>query len=269
MAGLYAVLELAGHLYAVHLGHHDVADDQVRQLFCSHQRAFLPVGGLHNPVVVAQRVGNVLPDVVVVLDNQQQGQLHLCHLVLIFCLCPPVLRRSLFTLVQSVRIGVGYRQCHRELAALSLLALHRYLSVVQVGQRLDECQSYACARCLMAALHLVIAVEDVWQCLCCDAVARVGHADQQLSVVVRRYGDVDATLLCVLHCVGKQVVEHGGYDLRVEIHLGQAVLLVIRDGHLAVAVQLPVVQYDFPDELPDVAPCYGQPPVLCLGFSEL
>ena len=137
---------------------------------------------------------------------------------------------------------------------------------MEVGERLDECQSDACSGGLMRALGLIIALEDMRQGVGGDAIACVGHADDDAFVAVGTHFHVDVSLLGVLDCVREEVVEHGSDDLRVEVNKWQVFVHLARERHLRVVVQFPVVAAKLADERADVSLCHRE---LCFALLYL
>ena len=138
---------------------------------------------------------------------------------------------------------------------------------MQVGQRFDQSQSDARARSLVAPLGLIVAFEDVWQGVGCDAVAGVSHADAQPSVC-SHYGHADGSLFCEFDGVREQVVEDGGDDFRVEVDGWQIVCYAVSELYAWIAEEFLVVQAYFPDKRSQVAACHGESSVLRLRLSE-
>ena len=167
MTGADVAFQLAGEFYAVLLGHHDVAHDDVGIVFLCHFHAFLSVLCLKDEEVVAEGVGDVLADVSVVFHDQQLGLRLFFVIRLFFFGCKrSMLHFSLFDcnavlLVQGVRIGVVDTYCQGKATTLSLVTLHADGSLMQFGQRFDECQSDAGARRLMAAFRLIVTFKHV------------------------------------------------------------------------------------------------------------
>ena len=65
--------DLAAHLHPVHDGHHDVGDDQVDLVSGQEFEPLLAVFGADERIVVAERSGDEVADILVVLDQQKNG----------------------------------------------------------------------------------------------------------------------------------------------------------------------------------------------------
>ena len=170
--------------------------------------------------------------------------------------------------MQGVRIGIVSIQRQREATATTFLTLNADKPLVQLSERLDQCQPYARPRSLMVTLGLIVAFEDVWQRLWCNAVARVSHGNAQFAVSMlhRRR---DATLVGIFDGIRQEIVHDGSNDFRVEPYHRQSFSYVAGYLYFGISIQLLVVEAYLAYKLSYVSSCYRQPPILCFGFPEL
>ena len=236
MAGANVLLEDSGEFDTIHSRHHDVADDDVGNMFQSQGHAFLAILCLENLEVVAERVGDVLPDVGIVLDDEECGLLVLGG----FEGFERFERFEGFDggifLVQSIGIGVFDGNGENKPTALTLTTFGNDGAFVQIGQRTHKGETDACARSLMTTLGLVVALEDVRQRIGGNAMSGITHGDMQHSLGIALDIDSDVALFGVLDGVGEQVVEDGGDHLRIEIDLGKIGRDVVGELHLGIAI---------------------------------
>ena len=239
MAGANVLLEDSGKFDTIHSWHHDVADDDVGNVFQSQGHAFLTVLRLENLEVVAERVGDVLTNVGIVLDDEECGPGSLGRF-------EGFKRFERFEgfegfdggilLVQSIGIGVFDGNGENKPTALTLTTFGNDGAFVQIGQRTHKGETDACARSLMTSLGLIVALEDVRQRIGGNAMSGITHGDMQHSLGIALDIDSDVALFGVLDGVGKQVVEDGGDYLRIEINLGKIGRDVVGELHLGIAI---------------------------------
>ena len=182
------LLHPARQLDAVHHGHHQVADDEVRLLRVQHLEGLLPVGGFGHLVLPAQDGAYVAAHVGIVLHHKDAeragdalGRLH-GHVGA----CRPAVRRN-----GSGRRGLPYGQEQAERAPLPAVVAHADGAAHGLYDAFAEVKPDAAARLpvhgvLVLVLHLIEAVEDVLQILFRDAAARVAHTDVEPFAVLPR-----------------------------------------------------------------------------------
>ena len=123
----------------------------------------------------------------------------------------------------------------------------------------------------MVAVLLVIAFEDVGQCLGADAVARVAHADDRAGLAVGCFlpadAERDSSFRSVFDGVGKEVVQDDGQDFRVEIEHMVALAPDV-EVEFVVRVQFLVAQADFLHQLAQVGMFHAEAAVLRLRLAE-
>ena len=209
MARAHVFFQPFRHLYTIHLRHHDVAHDDVRNLFGGRVPSLLSIGRLNDAIVIAHGVGNVLADVVVILYHEQQR----AH---VFAGSLRILVVGGFLhvfLVQGVGVGVVHLDGEREPGAFVRFAVNGQRSFMQFGQRFDERQSDACARGLMLSPALVVSVEDMYLVFFRDTAACIVYRDAKLPIPFGIYFEVNLALAGIFHGIRHQVVDDGGNHL--------------------------------------------------------
>ena len=133
MTGVYVVFQLPCQFYTIHLGHHDVAHDDVGNVDVCEIQSFRSVGSLQYLEIISQGVGDILSDITVVFYDQQYGALvgirldHLQHIRLLFV----VFFRVFF--VQGIRIGIVGQDREGEFRSFSQTTVYRQRTLMQVG----------------------------------------------------------------------------------------------------------------------------------------
>ena len=118
------------------------------------------------------------------------------------CLCcRPLLFHVLCGVVTRLRVG----QTDHDGKSLAFLAFSVHLALMQLHERLDDGQTYACAA--FCSSSLIESLEEARQFLLRHTLSRVAHLDGVCMVGVCQ-GYVDASSLwCILEGVGHQIEE--------------------------------------------------------------
>ena len=207
----------AAHLQAVHHGHHDVGDDQVDLVSGQKFEPQLSVFGADERVVVAQRGGDEVADVAVVLDQEDDG----------FPFVVPHLReavqRDIFVAVLVLHdegVGLHGREPHGEAASFARRGVDADRSLVHLDDAFHQIEpdSGAVAVAVLIRRRAVVLVEDVRQLLGTDADAGILHGDVGIDQVAGLPADGDADQDAAarrgeLHGVREQVAQH-----RLDLH---------------------------------------------------
>ena len=201
------------HGEAVHLGHHDIADDEVVAVLGSRREQFLQslatVGTEVELVETSQFAGDVVAYLGIVVDNEYavfgraiiNGFPRCCRLCLRFL-------NSLYNLLRR-EVGVAKRQRHREDGAAMTIGAVMGLNsaVMHVDNHLAEVQ--ADARTLdvqaLGVASLIETVEDVLQAVLVEPDAVVGDTEHGVLAVVGQTDHHLAVLGGVLERVGQEV----------------------------------------------------------------
>ena len=75
MAQLARLPQLAAHFDAVHEGHLNIGDNEVRHTFACHRQSLLAVGSITHVVMLTEHKSHETRHVDVVLDNEHNGQI--------------------------------------------------------------------------------------------------------------------------------------------------------------------------------------------------
>ena len=131
MAGTHIFLHLPAKFYTIHLGHHNITDDNVRHKALSLLPTYLAVHRSNDVIFVIERGSHVVADVIIVFYHQKQR---------------PVVdfRHSIFRFfirafrcafhVKGFRISTIRPKTEYEDGASSKLALHPQHPSMQIGQ---------------------------------------------------------------------------------------------------------------------------------------
>ena len=225
MAHLHVLLDTGTEFDAVHHRHHDVADHQVRHRLEDGGPAFGAVLGQHDGIILPQGFPDIIPDVLVVLHDDQDG----------FGILPRIRQRLLPGQFLPGRPSLQ-RDGDREDAALSGLAVHVDLPSGQLHEILDQGQADAGSLGQMVPADLVVALEDFLQFVPGDAVSRVRNAHFRSPAVLRR-GKTQGNRSGrgILQGIGHQIVQDGCNNVRIEF--GEDSFLHLQgDGRLPVGI---------------------------------
>ena len=181
MAGTHILFYPLAESDAVHDGHHDVAHDDTRRTYLGYIPSLLTIGGGQHFIGIFKRTPDILTDIVIIFHHQQNG-------TGIFsfgdrfpdsshgCLCTGGL------LVLGMGIGIIRQQAEGKATALIQRTFHGNLRLMQIGQRLHQCQSNAGTRRLMLAFRLIITVKDMRYRLRVDTKPGILHLNVGISL---------------------------------------------------------------------------------------
>ncbi len=174
-------LDVFAQLVAVHLGHHDVAHDQVAVVVGEHLQRFFAVGGGEHLVTGGDDLGDHAAQIVVILHDQYlTGSALLCRsgggsCILPGALLPRSVRRT------GLRGRKAQRNFHGENGPAPLAVGAHDASAVLDGQQARQGQPDTGSA--LAVARLVEGVEDAFHILGNNALPVVGNRDAEKAAV--------------------------------------------------------------------------------------
>ena len=198
MARRNVLLQLTRKLQAIHDRHHHVADYQLRHLVPRLLQALATVCCLRDIIPVFQDRPQIGPHPVVVIDDEHQRAVRievfgigdairrllsidiLGHIAIVYQF--PLRHRPCLAILGRVVAWLGGRQRYKKPCALSLVALHADVAMMEIHVGLDQRQSNP--RPTDSTARLVEAIEEMRQRLLLNSLARIAHAEHILLAVV-------------------------------------------------------------------------------------
>ena len=264
MGGADILPDGLAHVQAVHDRHHDVADDDVRDLADGGLEPFPALGSEQDGVFGFERFPDVLEDLGIVLHDQDPDLAGGAGRLLgIFLLLDG---RDLRILMNGLRIVLRRVEQETEFAPLAQLAADGQPDVVQLAEILDQRQADSGTGRLVRPLDLEVAVEEMLLVGGRDAAARVAHGDgHPVPFPLQREHDFAGRRVFLR--VGKQVVEDNGNGLGVKLQ-PHVRLHGQHDLHRPVGSQAAELFAHLRHELRQVAVADREAPVVRLGLAE-
>ena len=183
MTGTHICLQRLAEFIAIHSRHHDIADNDGWYQIEGLGQPFPPIGSLIHRETIRERVGDVLTDTCIILNNQN-GFIGFDRLVtLLIGVSRAVAVRlilqhnSRFYTMNGRRINIVFVECYGKGTPFLHTTLHTNSTLMQGNEFFDERQTDTRTRSLMFTIFLIESFKDMGQSTFCYTIPRIGYDD--------------------------------------------------------------------------------------------
>ena len=140
MTCTHVFLYLSTEFVTIHIRHHDVRNNHIRDNLQRHLQSFLPISSLPYIEIIGKHIGNISSDVRIILNDKQDfAPVMLCNLFRFNVRK----RRFLHFTMQSIRINFIFLKTHDKRRTFLNFTIHMDLCFMQGHKVLHQSQSYA------------------------------------------------------------------------------------------------------------------------------
>ena len=227
-------LQLLRKLQSIHDRHHHIAYHQIGHFLAGYLQSLLAIRCLEHKIIILQKGSLILSDIIIVVYDQYGGLFamladELLQLAAMTFSVVDILQCSVIAerrkLVGCCRLWLFHKtfllsgQQDDKASAFSWFTLCPHLTMMQLYERLDQCQSDA--RSTRRTLGLEEALEHLGELFLVDTFTRILHLEAKPFSLIRQRHMDKATCRGVLQGIAQKIEDYTGEFLLVGYDVGR------------------------------------------------